>query len=74
MISKLLRTVFLVDLFQGLRVTFRNQDPKKSKPFDLKQQAPVQRYIYPVSLGWKPILSSTGPDFLLEAGAPRSLP
>ena len=26
---KFLRTVFLVDLFQGLWVTFRNQDPKR---------------------------------------------
>src|ERR1039457_567065 len=29
MITKLLRTIFLVDLFQGLWVTFRNQDPKR---------------------------------------------
>ncbi len=29
MIPKFLRTVFLVDLFQGLWVTFRNQDPKR---------------------------------------------
>jgi NADH-quinone oxidoreductase subunit I len=26
---KLLRTIFLVDLMEGLRVTFRNQDPKR---------------------------------------------
>ena len=29
MISKLFRKIFLVDLFQGLRVTFRNQDPRR---------------------------------------------
>ena len=29
MIPKFLKTVFLVDLFQGLWVTFRNQDPKR---------------------------------------------
>ncbi|MFN7996413.1 MAG: NADH-quinone oxidoreductase subunit I [Bryobacteraceae bacterium] len=29
MISKFFRTIFLVDLFQGLWVTFRNQDPKR---------------------------------------------
>jgi len=29
MITKFLRTVFLVDLLQGLWVTFRNQDPKR---------------------------------------------
>src|SRR5271154_1053611 len=29
MITKFLRTIFLVDLLQGLWVTFRNQDPKR---------------------------------------------
>jgi NADH-quinone oxidoreductase subunit I len=38
-INTLLRKIFLVDLFQGLWVTFRNQNPK----FVVTEQYPAQR-------------------------------
>lgn len=38
-LSRLFRTVFLVDLLQGLRVTFRNQHPKQI----VTEQYPAER-------------------------------
>lgn len=37
--NKLIRTIFLVDLFEGLAVTFRNQNPKNI----VTEQYPAQR-------------------------------
>ncbi len=37
--GKFLRTIFLVDLFQGLWVTFRNQNPK----YIYTEQYPAER-------------------------------
>ena len=39
MIGRLLKKIFLVDLFQGLRVTFRSQDPKSI----VTEQYPAER-------------------------------
>ena len=44
--GKLLRTIFLVDLFQGLWVTFRNQNPKYIYTEQYPQERPkvAERY------------------------------
>lgn len=43
---QLLRTIFLVDLFQGLWVTFRSQDPRKivTEQYPLERPKVAERY------------------------------
>lgn len=43
---QLLRTIFLVDLFQGLWVTFRSQDPKKivTEQYPMHRPKVAERY------------------------------
>ena len=46
MMRKLLRTIFLVDLIEGLRVTFRNQHPKRiyTEQYPAERPAIAERY------------------------------
>jgi NADH-quinone oxidoreductase subunit I len=45
-ITKLLRKALFMDLFQGMRVTFRNQDPRENytEQYPLERPAVAERY------------------------------